>query len=119
MEENIQLNINNNPVSYQGRIARLPFFLIVVGTSVLVSLAAFVYMFFSIIYQSYEFILRLLLILFGIVASVVSIFAWIKRLRDVKLSLWCILIAFLPYLSIIFFLVLTFMKSKYEVEMID
>ena len=119
MEDNIQLNINNNPFSFQGRITRLPFFLIIVGGIVLTFLAVIGYFFFAIKYQSYEIITKLLLILFGILITVISIFAWIKRLRDVKLPLGCIFIAFLPYLSIIFFLVLTFMKSKYEVKSVE
>ena len=47
------------------------------------------------------------------ILGVIEIFTTIKRLRDIKWSPWLCLLGFIPYIVIIFRILLLFIKGKY------
>ena len=105
------LKVDNNPFSYSGRINRLVYFL----TLVLIAISRLFVDFIKYLYDRnhndyilYAYIIGMLII------GIIEIFAIIKRLRDIKWNPWFCLIGFVPYVTIIFRLLLIFIKGKYE-----
>ncbi|MBR6127402.1 DUF805 domain-containing protein [bacterium] len=105
------INIDNNPFSYTGRINRLVYFL----TFLIIGIFRFFADFLKYLYDRnhndyilYAYILGILII------GIIEIFAIIKRLRDIKWNPWLCLVGFVPYVTIIFRLLLIFIKGKYE-----
>jgi len=114
LEENYLLNINNNPFSYSGRMVRLPFFITNVICKCLVLVAGMLYLFLSIKSGgSYKNLILGCFVLVVFLILILLFFAFIKRLRDVKLSPLFCLLALIPYVGIVLELVLTFKKSKF------
>lgn len=115
MDKNFSLEVNNNPFSCRGRMSRLPYF---ITKSIIVSLMILV----SYLYLAFFFVLgiddkwlsNILFILMLLVYVVCSVFSDIKRLRDLKWSIWLSILAFIPYVCIIYCFMLIFMKSKFS-----
>ena len=104
------VNVDNNPFSYKGRINRLVYFFTSVVLGIFRLLIDFVKYLFDKNqndYILYAFILSMMIL------GVIEIFTIIKRLRDIKWSPWLCLLGFIPYIVIIFRILLLFIKGKY------
>lgn len=110
IEDNTPLDCltNNNPVTFTGRIERLPYLITKICTLVIFLINLFIIKFFSQLEYTVIFIVITLFIYF-----LVGLFAASKRLRDIKWSQWLLLIWIIPFFGLIIGLPLLFVKGKY------
>ena len=103
-ENDYYYNSNSNLFSFKGRINRVHFILTFTFWLILLSGT-------WAIPQYYPNYIRFI---FDLILNIILIMAILKRLRDLKLSLWLMFILFIPFINFLFMFVMLFKKGCYD-----
>lgn len=103
----LDYKIDNNPLSFNGRMGRLPYFITKLSLLVIFVLIGIV-----IYLNNQSEYLIILVAIFTFVFFTIGLFAANKRLRDINWNQWLLLIWAIPYLGLFIGIPLLFIKSK-------